>query len=247
MKQGSPSKTWIIGSLVLFFTVGVGGCKHQPDEFVPLDPIGGGGLSCEWTAVPSTPANCDPGTIYFEQQVMPVIMRSCALPSPNNPELTCHNVTVDGDNDLNFTNFNNIVEESDDIADVIADNDPDDHMPPPGEEQLTAQEIALIQQWISQGANLNSCLDCDTASYTYSGTIAPMVSLYCGGGCHAGATPSAALDLTNPIVLKDNAARAWLAISGCTEPSMPPVGPSLSDCQLQQYYNWLLAGADITN
>lgn len=223
------------------------GCKHEPDEFIPLDPIGGGGITCEWPGAASTPANCDPGTIYFQEQVMPIIMRSCALTDPNNSDLTCHHTVVEGDQDMNFTNFGNIVEEADDIMEAIQDSDPDDHMPPYTETQLTTQEISIIEQWFSQGSNLNSCLNCDTAQYTYSGTIGPMVALHCGGGCHSGETPAGGLNLVNATILKDNAARSWYAISGCTDPHMPPVGPPLPDCKLQQFYNWMINGADITN
>lgn len=242
----SPIHILIRASVLILVLALVAGCKHQPDEFIPLDPISGGGITCDWPGAPSTPANCDPGTIYFQQQVMPIIMRSCALTDPNNSDLTCHHVTVDGNQDLNFTNFGNIVEESDDILEAIQDTDPDDHMPPYSEEQLTQQEIDIIEQWISQGSNLNSCANCDTANYTYSGKIAPMVSLHCTGGCHAGSSPAAGLNLSNAVVLKDNAARAWFAINGCTI-QMPPVGPPLTACQKQQFYNWMANGADITN
>ncbi len=245
MNHMASSMKILVPLILVVFT---SACKHQPDV-VPEPPMGGGGgFNCDWPgwSAPAVPVVCDDNIVYYEQDVLPIIMRSCALTAPNNSNLTCHH-SGHSDSDLNFTVFSNFQEEANDgeIHEVIHETDPDDNdmMPPPGEEPLTQAEIDIIDQWIAQGANFNSCEECDTTAYTYSGTIAPMIALHCAGGCHAGSTPAAGLNLTSYNVLSANVGRAWLAISHCGQIPMPPVGPQLSDCKLQKFYNWMNAGA----
>ncbi|MDX9751100.1 MAG: hypothetical protein RBT71_08490, partial [Flavobacteriales bacterium] len=218
------------------------GCKHEP--VLPLeDPFGPGG--------PGGPGitECDPGTVYFEQQVLPILISNCAVPG-------CHNLPTDDNDDIQITSYatlmaSDIVDGGDpfdsDLWEVINDNDPDDRMPRPPQNPLTPGQIALIGQWLAQGAQNNSCAEagCDTLNVTYAGTIVPLVQQRCMG-CHSGGNPQGGLDFGQWSVLNQVALDGRLEASVTQAPNaiaMPPTGPMLPDCRVQQFLIWIDQGA----
>lgn len=170
-------------------------CKHDIPEPPPgTDGNGGGGPGGEDPLPP-----CDPDTVYFSQSILPLLVSSCAIPG-------CHDAGSAEDGVV-LDNYANIFETGDidpfdldgsDLYEVITENDDDDRMPPPDEyPPLSSEEIALIRDWILQGAKNNSCAaDCDTTNVTYALSIEPLISAKCQG-CHSGANPQSGLSLTN--------------------------------------------------
>jgi hypothetical protein len=225
-------------------------CKHQPDVIPPDDPFNGGNGGGGGGGGGDDEITCDPDSIYYVQDVLPIVLRTCALPNPNNPNLTCHH--AGHEDGLNFNVFSIFQEEALDgeIYDVLTDNDPDDHMPPPGEVQLTPQEMNTIFAWIQQGAQYNSCESCDTTNVTYAQAIEPLIANNCAGGCHAGATPSGGLDLMNYPVLHQVATDGRLEgainhLPGFTPMPFSTVQPplKLSQCKIDKIMNWIAQGA----
>lgn len=220
------------------------GCKHEPpvapeDPFGPGDPGGPGG--------PTNP--CDPGTVYFEQQVLPILISNCAVPG-------CHNLPTDDNDDIQITSYaslmgSDIIDMGDpfdsDFWEVINDSDPDDRMPRPPQNPLTQGQLDLIGQWLQQGAQNNSCAEagCDTLNVTYSGTIVPLVAQRCLG-CHSGGSPQGGLNFGSWSTLNAVASDGRLAAAIQHLPSgvpMPPTGGMLPDCRIQQFLIWIDQGA----
>jgi len=169
------------------------GCKHELPEPPPV--TGGNGGGGGGTNLPP----CDPDTVYFSQSILPLIVSSCAIPG-------CHDAGT-AENGVVLNNYNNIINTGDvrvfdldgsDLYEVITDNDQDDRMPPAAQfPALSPDEIALIRDWILQGALNNSCAaDCDTSNVTYALGIQSLISAKCQG-CHSGANPQGGLLLTN--------------------------------------------------
>lgn len=148
--------------MVLLIGLIYAGCKHEPDDFIP-DPD-------------PTTHPCDPDTIYFEKDVLPILMSSCAKSG-------CHDATAqDGvrlDSYAAVMNSNVVKPGNPDDSDLyedITEDDPDKIMPPPPNAPLSSEQIAIIRKWIAQGAQNLFCDEmCDTVNVTFSGTIWPQI------------------------------------------------------------------------
>lgn len=223
-------------AVIMFFSPS---CKHEPlvvpDDLAENGGGGGGGTD------PVNP--CDPNTVYFEQQILPLLISNCAVPG-------CHNVATDDNDEIQITSYASLMQsgivQDGDLWEAINDDDPDDIMPRPPQAPLSPDQITLIGQWIQQGAQNNSCLSaCDTSNVTYSATIAPLVQSRCIG-CHSGGTPQGGLNFTSWQVLNTVAMDGRLA--GAVQhqspfASMPPTGPMLPQCQIDQFLIWINDGA----
>ncbi|MFZ1618798.1 MAG: hypothetical protein WAT41_15740, partial [Flavobacteriales bacterium] len=201
-------------------------CKHEP----LVDPGNLFGTGNTGGGDPDPVDTCDPNTVYFDQQILPLLISNCAVPG-------CHNTATDDNDHIRITSYATLMQsgivQDGDLWDAITDNDPDDIMPRPPQAPLTPAQIALIGQWIQQGTQNNTCVSaCDTANVTYSGTIAPLVQARCQG-CHSGATPQGGLNFTSWQVLNSVAMDGRLAGAvqhQATFASMPPTGPMLPQC-----------------
>ena len=212
-------------------------CTHEPLNPIdpnPIDTTGNGSRVC------------DPDTVYFQQDVLPLIVSSCAMSG-------CHDAASAQDGVI-LTSYTSIMNTGDvkagqpnnsKLYEVLVKTDPDKIMPPPPA-SLTAAQIQLIKTWIQQGAQNNSCESgCDTTAYTFSGTIQPMMQNFCVG-CHAGATASAyvQLDSHTGVVAALSNNRLMGAVKHQTGyAAMPPSGNGLTDCQIRQLELWVAAGA----
>lgn len=235
MSYGTKAMTLLLLAGIL----GTTACKHEPPEgpLTPPDDTGGPG--------PDEP--CDVDVVYFQQDILPLLISNCAM-----PECHSNNSPADG---IDLTSYQSLMSAgivdpfdlNEDLFDAITDTDPDDRMPRPPAPPLTQAQIDLISDWIMQGAQNNSCASagCDTLNVTYSGTIVPLVQQRCQG-CHSGATPQGGLDLTSWSVLNTLANDGRLA--GSVQHSqgaipMPPSGPRLPDCNVRQFMIWIDGGA----
>lgn len=223
-------------------------CKHQVDA--PPAPggtdSGGNGGTGGGTGGGGT-ASCDPAKIYFQQQVLPVLISNCALSG-------CHDDASHQDGVV-LTTYEKVMATADirpgrpgdsGLYEKITDSDPDDRMPPPPRNPLTGQQIQVIRQWIEQGALNLSCQNmCDSNSFTYSGAIKNIITNKCQG-CHSGSAASGGIDLStyNGVKAKVTDGRLWGAVNHLPGFSpMPKNGTKLSDCELTQIRKWIDAGA----
>lgn len=217
-------------------------CKHEPPFGPDLGDHGGSGGPGPQPE-PEPEDTCDPNTVYFEQQILPLLISNCAVPG-------CHDHGTDDNDGIQIVSYGSLMQsgivQNGDLWDAINDNDPDDRMPQPPQNPLTPEQIALIGQWIEQGAQNNSCVSgCDTTNVTYSGTIVPLVQNRCLG-CHSGGSPQGGLNFGSWAVLNTVAMDGRLA--GAIQhqspyTSMPPSGPMLPQCRIDQVLAWIQDGA----
>jgi hypothetical protein len=224
--------------MVLLIGLIYAGCKHEPDDFIP-DP--------DPDPDPTTHP-CDPDTIYFEKDVLPILMSSCAKSG-------CHDVTAqDGvrlDSYAAVMNSNVVKPGNPDDSDLyeeITEDDPDKIMPPPPNAPLSSEQIAIIRKWIAQGAQNLFCDEmCDTVNVTFSGTIWPQIIQAHCFGCHNGAGASGGVRLENHSQIAAAAAipagqygSLWGTVTHAAGNSpMPQNQDKLSDCKIAQLRKWI--------
>jgi len=214
-------------------------CRHEI-----LNPGTGGSGGTGGGGNPLPTSNCNPDSVYFVNQVMPIISSNCTMSG-------CHdNIThADGVNLTNYTNIMKYVRAGDAANSklykvVIKTNG--DRMPPPPMPPLTAAQKALIQKWINQGAKNNSCIGaCDTAVFTFSGAVKPIMDAKCTG-CHNPANLGGNIDLSTYNAVKVVALNGKLYGSIAQQAGyspMPKNSAKLSDCEIRQVQQWINAGA----
>lgn len=217
------------------------GCKHEPltltGEEVVDDGSGNGGQE------PEPVDTCDPNTVYFEQEVLPIFIQSCTMSG-------CHNIPTDANDGIALTSHSAIMASdvigSGDLWEALTEDDQEDMMPPDSINQLTQDQLNTIGQWLQAGAPNNSCESgCDTSAITYSATIFPIIQQRCLN-CHSGANPQGGLNFGSWAEL--NAVATSGALAGAiqhqpTFTAMPPSGPMLNDCRISQMLTWIQTGA----
>jgi mono/diheme cytochrome c family protein len=204
-----------------------------------------------FTPPPDTTHPCDPDTIYFEMDVLPIFMSSCAK-SP------CHDATAQEGVRLDSyaaTMASDVINPGNPngskLYEKINESDPDDIMPPPPNAVLDAVQKEIIRKWIAQGARNLFCDEgCDTVNVTFSGTIWPeIIQSYCFG-CHNGANASGGIHLENHSQVAEHAiipagqpGSLWGAVNHAAGNSaMPKNQQKLSDCKIAQIRKWINDG-----
>lgn len=227
---------YVIIPLSVFFV----SCEHDP-VYTPIgddDPIGGvdPGDSGE---------ECDPDKIYFVNEVMPIISSNCAISG-------CHGggSSQDGIELSSYSGIMEIVEAGDafdsEIYEVITENDSDDRMPPPPNAPLTAGQIAIIMDWINQGATNEECAntECDLSNVTFSQSVWPIIQNNCTG-CHSGGSPQGNINLTNYSRIAQVAGSGLLLGVIQHEPGFVPMpynGQQLDPCKIATIEEWVNQG-----
>jgi uncharacterized membrane protein len=234
----SPSiiAIFLVSSLLLSYS-----CKHLPLNdgiIIPVDPIGNGN---------NTGSQCSPDTVYFVQQILPLMQSGCAVSG-------CHDAITHKE-DLRLDSYSNIM-----ATGGINVNNPtgskiyramvktdEERMPPAPASPMNSSQLAVIAKWIGQGAKNNSCTEsgCDTTNVTYTNHIKPMVQNACQG-CHSGAAPGGGIELSTYAGIKavaDNG-KFYGSISHLSGyNAMPKNGNKLTDCQIKMVQIWINQGA----
>ncbi|MFC5269741.1 hypothetical protein [Adhaeribacter terreus] len=214
-------------------------CKHE----IPVQPA------------PENPSNnnpvdtgqpCDPNTVYFQRDVLPILLSNCTMSG-------CHNAT-DREDGVVLDNYANVMATADvrpgnaggsDLFEVLVEDDKDKRMPY-GRNSLTEAQIQIIQTWINQGARNEICgtSTCDTASVTYSAVIKPLVQNNCSG-CHNNSLASGGYNFSTHagLVVAVNNGRLVGAVSHAAGFVPMPQGGKLTDCQVSQIKKWVNFGA----
>ncbi len=221
-------KSIVALSIVILFAQ----CKHEP-------------LMPEWANTPTLSAICDPDTVYFVSEILPLINSNCATSGCHDAQTAEHGVVL-----TDYVNIYNTGEikagdpvESE-LYEVLSESG-DDRMPPSPQAAFTNEQKELVRKWISQGAKNNSCEDgCDLTSVGFAADIMPIITTNCLG-CHSGPTPNGNTLLTNytEVAAVANSGRLLEVITGHNNaPQMPPSG-SLNDCNIDKISLWIQAGA----
>lgn len=223
---------WFLFAGILLLSLAVVfSCKHE----IP-GPNESGGTG-------STTDPCDSNTIYFRQQVLPILVSNCAKSG-------CHDDITHKEGVIT-TSYSSVIRtgdirpgrpgESDLYKEII-----NGKMPPAGHAPLSQQQKNLIFNWIAQGAKDLICENmCDSNSFTYSAAVQNIISTKCQG-CHSGTAAGGGIDLATYAAVKAQVTngKLWGSINFTTGYSaMPKNGTKLSDCELAQIRKWINAGA----
>ena len=240
-------------TLLVVLGTAVVSCRHElilpegPDEVItdPQDTIPDPPVdTADYSGTP-----CSPDTVYFQNQVLPLIISACAKSG-------CHDA-ITHEEDLNLTSYAGVMSDgivkpfnpaNSKLYKVLIDTDPGDRMPPPPDAPLSADQKALIYKWIQQGALNNECNEnyggCDTTGVTYANFIAPLMANKCQG-CHSGAGASGNIRLTTYDEVRTYGQNGRLLGSIVWQTGyqkMPDGGAQLSVCFQDKVRAWINAG-----
>jgi len=215
-------------------------CRH---EILYPGNSGATGSSTGGVIPPAT-ANCSSDSVYFINDIMPIISSNCTMSG-------CHDNITHAEG-VNLTTYNNIIRyvKSGNAAEsklynviIRADGD---GMPPPPMLPLSSAKKALIQKWINQGAKNNNCIGrCDTSIFSYSGAVKPLIDNKCVG-CHNSTNLGGNVDLSTYNAVKIAALNGKLFGSVAQQSGyspMPKNAAKLSDCEITQIQKWISAGS----
>lgn len=209
-------------------------CKHEP--VIPED----------LTHPAST--TCDPDTIYFHNEILPLLNSGCAVSG-------CHDAASAADGVI-LTSYSKIISTGkvkpgnpggSKLYKVLIETDPDDRMPPPPRSPFSADQIAKVRVWIEQGAKNNMCESnmCDTLNVSFSTHVFPIMQNNCTG-CHSGNQPQGGVLLSSYATIAASAASGKLLGSVMHNPGyipMPLGAPKLDNCKITQIKKWIENGS----
>jgi len=199
---------------------------------------------------PSGGIPCNPDTVYFNMDLLPILISRCAL--------SCHDVANHKEGVI-LTDYNSVMQTG-----GVSPSNPgasriyqaitgggggakEGIMPPPPDSPLDASQIQMVYKWIAQGAQNLRCdnLPCDTVNITYSGTIWPIIQDNCTG-CHTGASAGSGIQLVDHATIAAAAGPNGRLFGSITHASgyqqMPKYGAMLPDCYIIQIRKWIAAG-----
>lgn len=243
---------FIVGML---FSLSMTGCKHEPIE--PLTNNNGGGGNGGGGGGGGTGIPCDTNVVYFDQQVLPLLITYCTRVNG------CHNAGT-AEEGIILDSYANVTSTAVDTLDPfggafdgdfwekISETNPEDTMdimPPLGEPQMSPDQIALINKWLTQGAQNLHCDEglsgCDSVNVGYTADIKPIMDAKCIN-CHttatsqnkyvslAGYTGTAAVAATGQLL------GSVMHANGYT--SMPLGGSWISPCEIAKIRSWVNNG-----
>ena len=215
-------------------------CTHV----LPVPP-NNGGTGGDTNAPPVIAVSCSADTVYFQNLVLPLLNSGCAMTGG------CHDA-ISQRSGVVLTNYANIIatggvrpgNAANSKLYRVLSNSGEDRMPPAPYPAFTQAQKDIIFKWINQGALNNVCNECDTASFTYSLAISPVIATYCKG-CHNPQSLGGGIDLSTYAGIKTVALNGHLL--GTIEhaagfSAMPKGSNPLSACQVTQIKKWIAAG-----
>lgn len=214
--------------LIIFYA-----CRHEIPEQNPI------------SVTPLLTTNpCSPDSVYFVNEIMPIISSNCAMSG-------CHDQVSHKDGVV-LTTYASILRYikpgnagDSKLYEVINRTD-NDRMPPPPQPAILQDIKNKIYKWINQGAKNNSCAgNCDSALFSYSGAIRNTIQNKCAG-CHNPSSVGGNVDLStysgvNTAALNGKLYGSIIHQSGFSP--MPKNAAKLSDCEIKQFQKWINAGA----
>ncbi|MBK7029438.1 MAG: hypothetical protein IPH45_09570 [Bacteroidales bacterium] len=215
-------------------------CKHDPELQETVNPPD------DTTQNPTS--QCSPDTVYFEQQILPMLQSGCAMSGCHDVGTHEEGIVLNSYANIMSTGGINISNPTrSEIYEKMAESDLDDRMPPPPYPAFTSDKLALISKWISQGAKNNSCLEagCDTTNVTYLTHIKPLLQNHCQG-CHSGGNPSGGIPLviySDAKAIADNGKFLGTINQLNGYSPMPQNSNKLTDCQINMVKIWINLGA----
>ncbi|MBK7568711.1 MAG: hypothetical protein IPI31_12895 [Bacteroidetes bacterium] len=150
-----------IQGFILNFLLGctIISCQHNSlyiEEVILTPPLGCGEIdTIENNTIPR-----HEDTVYFQNDVFPILLTKCALSGCHDP--------ITARNDVILCSYENLMSTTDivpydthegELLENITSTDPDHRMPPSPNAPLSTIEIDIILQWVQQGALNNKCME----------------------------------------------------------------------------------------
>jgi hypothetical protein len=234
---------------MMFIVFSMASCKHEPLEPEPVVETGtgtggGGGGGNNGGII------CDPDSVYFNQQVLPLLVSNCAMSGCHDAATAQDGVVLDSYSSVMATgDIDPFNPWNSDLFEVLVETDPDKRMPPPPAAALSQQQIAMIQTWIAQGAQNLTCDpnagQCDTTSMSFSADIRPILQNSCIG-CHNVNNVNGGVTLDSYLgvqTIANNGSLVGAITSSGGFVAMPYNANPLSDCNISKIRNWVNEGA----
>ncbi len=248
MKNIRPITVLLAMEALLFVTLF--SCQRDPvyiGELItdPTDTIPG---PIDTTPVVIITDPCDPDSVYFQAQVLPILTSNCAMSGCHDVESHKEGVILTSYDKVKSTGGVNLSNPSNSKLYKSLSESGEDRMPPPPSDALTADQKALILKWIQQGAqNLTCDSGCDTTNVTYSGSVKPLLDFRCKG-CHGANNPGGGIKLTNydeaKIVALDGKLHGTVNHDPNYKPMPYPAGSAkVPQCEIDVIRIWIEGGA----
>jgi hypothetical protein len=209
---------------------------------------------------PNDTTNINPGdtstynadSVTFVQDILPIFQSGCVASSCH--DAASHEEGYTLDSYAHITAHpgaivpkypNNSI-----IYHVVTNSETDDRMPPPPRNALSSAQIALLQQWISEGA-LNSDYPeptCDTANVTFNGSVKPVLQSRCLS-CHSNSAAASSgggikLEIYSDVKSRADNGSLTGAIKHLNGYSQMPKGSSkLDNCSIRKIEKWIELGS----
>lgn len=232
--------------LFLSAIVIVGSCIHE----IPT-PLEGG---TSGTGTGTTTSNnggtlgCNPDSVYFEQQVLPIVTSLCGKSG-------CHGTIQRHEFQLVYStkseSYNAISSRFSTSSRLARALNEMAGQRVSGYSAPSSDQLAVLQKWIAQGKPNNSCNGCDATQFAFNANVAPLFKFYCAG-CHPAPGSTSIPNLTTYAAiqteLKNNPGRLlasiqWTAPYNTSTTKMPQGSSQLSQCELDVIRKWVEAGA----
>ena len=228
-------------SLPIFLASGILGVFASSCTHAPWRPTG--------DEPPIVVYECEPGTIYFQQDILPLLQSACAQSGCHDAS-AAEGIRLDSYAAIFQSSESNLVVPGNpgasELWEVLVEDNPDKIMPPPPASPLSSEQIDRVWDWIEQGAANLSCEGgCDTLNVTFSGTVQPILADRCVS-CHSGASPDGGVNLSShsgvvsAVDTRDLVAAVRQTGGGVA--TMPPSGNPLTECQIRAIELWIAAG-----
>ncbi|HKJ41201.1 MAG TPA: c-type cytochrome domain-containing protein [Sunxiuqinia sp.] len=205
-----------------------------------------GAITDTTTSTASTgTGNLKDTTICFQNEVLPILLSSCATSGCHDAASSREGVVLDSYAHLMNRNMVDAGNANNSTLYNITNPTRHERMPPKPNAALTDSQRLTIKRWINEGAQNTDCTNqCDTSAYTFAAVIAPIIENNCRG-CHTGSSAHLGIVLDNYSDVKTIADNGLLSdvINGLNgKPQMPPSSP-LSSCEIAQIENWINNGS----
>jgi mono/diheme cytochrome c family protein len=187
--------------------------------------------------------NCDPTKTYFTKDVLLLLNSKCGMSG-------CHVGSFPAAG-YNFTNYygslsgvsiGNPLQSK--LYTSVLSSTSRKRMPPKEYPALDSAQIAIIYNWILQGAKNQICTDnsvCDTTLVLFNTTVSTIMNNNCTG-CHSTSSAAGGVDLSTYSGITTQASNGKLMntinfTSGYRQ--MPPSGEQLSNCDRMKIQKWI--------
>ena len=228
-----------VGTLLLLFWLSNDACKHLPPDSGNVVPVDTTKTPLPVDKFDSTGWRCSPDTAYYAD-IQAILVANCAM-SGCHDAITKAKGVIYGD----FATTKSKGALGKIMREISGANAA---MPPQPRPVLAANQVALIQKWINQGALNTICNpsygSCDTTLVKFSDYVSPLVVNGCKG-CHNPNSTNGGINLTTHAEIKASIATGKFMgsikhSSGFS--AMPKGGTKWTDCQIKKIQRWINLG-----